>query len=47
MARKASDLGQLANQPEWAQVEVPRGQPVWTDDFSNLFSVFNWGRAED
>jgi len=42
MAHQRSDLGPLNNDPRW-HVVVPRTQPiVWTDDFSNLLSVFKW-----
>lgn len=43
MARKTEHLGQLTRLPGWAEVRPPQGQPVWTDDFSNLFGVFKWG----
>lgn len=42
MARRRSDLGCLASDPRW-QVVTPRSTPiVWSDDFSNLLSVFKW-----
>ncbi|MGH7775255.1 MAG: spermidine synthase [Candidatus Binatia bacterium] len=41
MARKPSDLRGLAQDPRWKPLD---GLPaaVWTDDFSNILSVFNW-----
>jgi spermidine synthase len=42
MARKRDHLGKLARDERWLQLGGRPGVPVWTDDFSNLFSVFKW-----
>jgi spermidine synthase len=42
MAHKRADLGKLARDARWVQLAARPGVPVWTDDFSNLFSVFKW-----
>lgn len=42
MARRAEDLGFLADDPNWKDVRGRPGSTVWTDDFSNLLSVFRW-----
>jgi hypothetical protein len=47
MARNASDLGTLRETSGWQEVFPRRGMPVWTDDFSNLFSVFIWRQPQE
>jgi len=42
MARQRADLGRLASDPRWQAPALNAGVPVWTDDFSNIFSVFQW-----
>ncbi len=42
MARKPSDLSRLAQDPRWKPLAVWPVAAVWTDDFSNILSVFNW-----
>ncbi len=42
LARARTHLGKLANDPRWQTVPGRPHMPVWTDDFSNLFSVFQW-----
>jgi hypothetical protein len=42
MARRESDLGPVLQDARWGRVTSPPGFPVWTDDFSNIFSVFRW-----
>jgi hypothetical protein len=42
MARNLSDLGPLARDPRWPQPPVDREKPAWTDDYSNILSVFRW-----
>ena len=42
MVRRQAELGKLARDSRWVQL---RGNPegrVWTDDFSNLLSIFRW-----
>lgn len=42
MAHRLEDFGPLKDDSRW-HVVSPRPQPVvWTDDFSNLLSVFKW-----
>lgn len=43
IARKESDLGKMAVDARWLKM-VPRrgGDPVWTDDFSNILSVMKF-----
>jgi len=46
MARRTSDLGQLPKDRRW---EPLRGRPEarpWTDDFSNILSVFKWSSSQ-
>jgi hypothetical protein len=41
LARQRDDLGPLADHAQWHAL-VPRpGMAVWTDDFSNILSVFH------
>jgi hypothetical protein len=42
IAAKASDLGELRNDSRWRPLRTREGVGVWTDDFSNIFSVFIW-----
>lgn len=42
LARKREQLGALAQDPRWTPVNVAPEVGVWTDDFSNLFKVFDW-----
>jgi hypothetical protein len=41
VARDDAALGSLADDERWAQLR-PRGDRVWTDDFSNLWSAIQW-----
>jgi hypothetical protein len=41
MARDVRDLGSLATDPRWSVPAISRSTPLWTDDFSNIFSVLN------
>jgi spermidine synthase len=43
MARKPEHLGKLALDPRWHEVAGRPGIAVWTDDFSNILSVFRRG----
>lgn len=40
MARSRTDLGALATDTRWVQVQP--GAKVWTDDYSNLLSIIKW-----
>lgn len=42
MARQSADLGGLVEDPRWQWVSGQPGRRVWTDDFSNILSVFRW-----
>ena len=42
LARRPVDLGPLAQDPRWRSLTGRVGFRVWTDDFSDLFSVFRW-----
>ncbi|MBM3832062.1 MAG: spermidine synthase [Verrucomicrobia bacterium] len=42
LARQAKDLGPLAHDPRWQHNVSPAKAAVWTDDFSNILSVFKW-----
>jgi hypothetical protein len=42
IARDRADLGALASDPRWKPPVVAADTPLWTDDFSNIFSVFVW-----
>jgi len=41
-ARKENDLGRLSRNNDWTKIESRKGIHVWTDDFSNILSVFKW-----
>ena len=45
LARSDADLGSIATYPtRWTRFRSKPGFPLWTDDYSNLFSVFvGWG----
>jgi hypothetical protein len=42
LSRKAQDHALLAVQPGWRVLAPTSNVGVWTDDFSNVFSVFRW-----
>jgi hypothetical protein len=42
MARSPMDFGRLVEQESWHAVPADRSAQVWTDDFSNVLSVFKW-----
>ena len=39
LARRPEDLKPLSVDPRWESLEAPENFRVWTDDFSNIFSV--------
>ena len=39
MARHDSDLGSLVRDARWIRPDVPPSTPLWTDDFTNIWSV--------
>jgi hypothetical protein len=42
LSRRAQDHAQLARQPGWRVLAPLSDVGLWTDDFSNVFSVFKW-----
>jgi hypothetical protein len=43
LARNDADLGSVPNDPRWQPcVTSGNSENVWTDDFSNLLSTFDW-----
>ena len=47
MARKEKDLGKLAGDKRWKLLTYNSKFPLWSDDFSNILSIFNWGRTRN
>ena len=42
LARDEGDLERLARDSRWGRLRSQPTIPPWTDDYSNIFSVFNW-----
>ncbi len=42
LARSESDLGAISESEDWGKIEPRKTVDVWTDDFSNILSVFKW-----
>jgi hypothetical protein len=42
MTEEVEKDGQKFNRLRWQEPELPPNAPLWTDDFSNILSVFNW-----
>jgi SAM-dependent methyltransferase len=42
LARDEKDLYPLTENPEWLSFDEDTQGPLWTDDFSNIFSIFRW-----
>jgi hypothetical protein len=42
MARRAEDLGELTHDPRWYTLNGDTSRHVWTDDFSNILTIFKW-----
>ncbi len=42
MALRPEDLGGLVPDRQWHPLPARPGEALWTDDFSNILSVFNW-----
>ena len=42
IASNFEQLGALQNAPAWRRLRIREGVGLWTDDFSNIFSVFIW-----
>jgi hypothetical protein len=47
MARQPNDLGSLSDDRRWEPLPGRPGARLWSDDFSNVFSVFKWSSAKD
>lgn len=46
LARNSADYGNLANDSLAKPLLSSGGREVWTDDFSNILSVFKWGKSK-
>jgi hypothetical protein len=42
LARNENDFGGLAGNPDWKKIDRREEVNGWTDDFSNILSVFKW-----
>ncbi|HMF19787.1 MAG TPA: hypothetical protein VKE98_21460, partial [Gemmataceae bacterium] len=42
LARDEKDLYPLTENPEWLSFDEDPQGPLWTDDFSNIWSIFRW-----
>lgn len=42
MSRRPEDVSTLALDPRWQKLEGRPDRPVWSDDFSNIISIFKW-----
>src|SRR5262249_619354 len=42
LARQRVDFATVPDNPGWGRVGPPPGQALWTDDYSNLLSVYQW-----
>ncbi|HZH89665.1 MAG TPA: fused MFS/spermidine synthase [Pyrinomonadaceae bacterium] len=42
MARRPEHLRALAADTRWQPLEGRPGRPIWTDDFSNIVTIFKW-----
>jgi hypothetical protein len=42
MAREDGDFGGMAENGRWQSCQLDPDTAVWTDDYSNLLSTFNW-----
>ena len=42
LARTSEQLGALRNDPLWQPLSSEPGMRLWTDDYSNILSVFDW-----
>jgi hypothetical protein len=47
MARRTNDLGSLPDDRRWEPMPGRPGARLWSDDFSNVFSVFKWSSSKD
>jgi hypothetical protein len=42
VARARGDFGPLLGDRRWHEVHAGPKSPLWTDDYSNIFTVFDW-----
>lgn len=42
LARSENDLGGISRNDSWTKIETRNTTSAWTDDFSNILSVFKW-----
>jgi hypothetical protein len=42
LVREPKDFGQLASDPRWTPLDIRPNMRLWTDDYSNLLSIFDW-----
>lgn len=42
LARNENDLGGISRNDDWTKIEPRNSAAAWTDDFSNILSVFKW-----
>jgi spermidine synthase len=42
LARRAADIAELTMLPQWRPLPPQADVRLWTDDFSDIFSVFKW-----
>jgi hypothetical protein len=42
LGRSESDLAGIAGNENWTKIEPRNKTAAWTDDFSNILSVFKW-----
>ena len=45
LTRNSADYGSLANDKDAKPMISTGTEDVWTDDFSNILSVFKWGKS--
>ena len=46
LARRPEDFGALARDPQWTPPPAGPGEPLWTDDFSNILDVLKIRRRQ-
>jgi hypothetical protein len=42
LARQPEDFGDLADKPGWEKLEAQPRAPLWTDDFTSLWTIYRW-----
>ena len=45
VARSRQRLESLARTGKWRPLDEGSGEPVWTDQYSNILSVIRWGNG--